>query len=55
MRIDFPGLEAFVAIAERGSFNRAAVHLNLSQTALSHRMRKLEDDLGVRLLMRTTR
>lgn len=55
VRIDFPGLEAFVAIAERGSFNRAAVHLNLSQTALSHRMRKLEDDLGVRLLMRTTR
>jgi DNA-binding transcriptional LysR family regulator len=55
MRIDFPGLEAFVAIAERGSFNRAAAHLNLSQTALSHRMKKLEDDLGVRLLMRTTR
>lgn len=55
MRIDFPGLEAFVAIAERGSFSRAAAHLNLSQTALSHRMKKLEDDLGVRLLMRTTR
>jgi DNA-binding transcriptional LysR family regulator len=55
LRIDFPGLEAFVAIAERGSFNRAAVHLNLSQTALSHRMKKLEDDLGVKLLTRTTR
>ncbi|WP_170181899.1 LysR family transcriptional regulator [Phreatobacter stygius] len=55
MRIDFLGLEAFVAIAERGSFNRAAAHLNLSQTALSHRMKKLEDDLGVRLLTRTTR
>lgn len=55
MRIDFLGLEAFLAIAERGSFLRAAAHLNLSQTALSHRMRKLEDDLGVRLLVRTTR
>ncbi len=55
MRIDFLGLHAFVAIAERGSFQQAAAHLNLSQTALSHRMRKLEDDLGVRLLSRTTR
>ena len=44
-----------VSIAERGSFHRAAAHLNLSQTALSHRMKKLEDDLGVRLLTRTTR
>lgn len=55
MRIDFLGLHAFLAIAERGSFQQAAAHLNLSQTALSHRMRKLEDDLGVRLLARTTR
>lgn len=55
MRIDFLGLQAFLAIAERGSFLRAAAHLNLSQTALSHRMKKLEDDLGVRLLIRTTR
>ncbi len=55
MRIDFLGLQAFLAIAERGSFLRAAAHLNLSQTALSHRLRKLEDDLGVRLLIRTTR
>src|SRR5215210_7838365 len=55
MRIDFLGLHAFLAIAERGSFQLAAAHLNLSQTALSHRMRKLEYDLGVRLLSRTTR
>lgn len=55
MRIDFPGLQAFLSIAERGSFSRAAVHLNLSQTALSHRIRKLEDDLGFQLLTRTTR
>ena len=55
MRIDFLGIEAFLSIAERGSFHRAATHLNLSQTALSHRMRKLEDDLGVELFTRTTR
>lgn len=55
MRVDFLGLEAFLSIADRGSFHRAAAHLNLSQTALSHRIRKLEDDLGLKLLARTTR
>lgn len=55
MRIDFPGLQAFLSIAERGSFSRAAAQLNLSQTALSHRIRKLEEDLGFQLLTRTTR
>jgi DNA-binding transcriptional LysR family regulator len=55
MRIDFLGLQAFLSIAELGSFQRAAAYLNLSQTALSHRMRKLEEDLGLRLLTRTTR
>ncbi len=55
MRIDFLGLQGFLSIAERGSFQRAAAHLNLSQTALSHRLKKLEDDLGVQLLVRTTR
>jgi DNA-binding transcriptional LysR family regulator len=55
MRIDFLGIEAFLGIAERGSFQRAATDLNLSQTALSHRLRKLEADLGVKLFARTTR
>lgn len=55
MRIDFLGLEAFLSIADHGSFHKAAANLNLSQTALSHRMRKLEDDLGIKLLTRTTR
>jgi DNA-binding transcriptional LysR family regulator len=55
MRLDLPGIQAFLAIAERGSFHAAAAHLNLSQTALSHRIRKLEELLGVRLLARTTR
>lgn len=55
MRIDFLGIQAFLSIAERGSFLRAADHLHLSQTAISHRIRKLEQELGVRLLARTTR
>ncbi|MGW9331195.1 LysR substrate-binding domain-containing protein [Bosea sp. NPDC055594] len=55
MRIDVLGLQAFVSIAERGSFHAAASHLNLSQTALSHRIRKLEEGLGIQLLQRTTR
>ena len=55
MRIDFLGLEAFLSIAERGSFHGAADRLNLSQAALSHRMRRLEDDLGVKLFTRSTR
>ncbi|MBN9671513.1 LysR family transcriptional regulator [Roseibium aggregatum] len=55
MRTDYLGLEAFVAVAELGSFGKAASYLNLSQTALSHRIRKLEADLGVQLIVRTTR
>jgi DNA-binding transcriptional LysR family regulator len=55
MRIDFLGLQAFLSIAERGSFQRAAAHLNLSQTAISHRMRKLEEEVGLKLFARTTR
>jgi DNA-binding transcriptional LysR family regulator len=55
MHLDFFGLQAFVAIAERGSFRAAAAHLNLTQTALSHRIRKFEEGTGVQLLSRTTR
>lgn len=55
MRIDYLGLEAFVAIADHGSFLRAAETLSLSKTALSHRLRKLEEDLGTPLLIRSSR
>ncbi|MDX3807421.1 LysR family transcriptional regulator [Bosea thiooxidans] len=55
MRADFLGLQAFISIADRGSFRAAASHLNLSQTALSHRIRKLEESLGTPLFLRTTR
>lgn len=55
MRVDYLGLEDFVAVAEMGSFSRAARRLNLSQTALSHRIKKVEADLGIQLLTRTSR
>jgi DNA-binding transcriptional LysR family regulator len=48
-------MSAFVAIAERASFVKAAAHLNVSRSALSETLRTLEDKLGVRLLNRTTR
>src|SRR5205823_1474949 len=48
-------LQAFVAVARERSFTKAAARLGVSQSALSHTMRALEERLGVRLLSRTTR
>jgi DNA-binding transcriptional LysR family regulator len=48
-------LVAFVAVARERSFTRAAAKLGVSQSALSHTIRELEERLGVRLLTRTTR
>ena len=57
MRInyDLHDLQAFVAVAERASFRQAATDLFLSQSALSRRIEKLEQGLGVKLFERTTR
>lgn len=55
MRLDLLGLEAFIAVADRGSFGKAALHVGITQTALSHRLKKFEEQLGTRLLARTTR
>ena len=48
-------LRYFVAVAERGSVSQAALDLNLSQSALSEALRKLEVELGVELLERSSR
>jgi DNA-binding transcriptional LysR family regulator len=48
-------LVAFMAVARERSFTGAAAKLNVSQSALSHTIRELEERLGVRLLTRTTR
>src|SRR4051794_41054465 len=48
-------LQAFVAVARERSFTHAAAKVGVSQSALSHTIRELEERLGVRLLTRTTR
>jgi DNA-binding transcriptional LysR family regulator len=48
-------MSAFVAIAERGSFAKAAAHLGVSRSSLSESLRAMEERLGVRLINRTTR
>ena len=55
MKIDMLGVQAFVAIADQGGFQRAAGTLNITQTALSRRLQTLESFLGVKLVERTTR
>src|SRR3954452_3565222 len=52
---DLNVLSAFVAIAEERSFTKAARRLGVSQSALSHAIRGLEEEIEVRLLARTTR
>src|SRR5438067_3062744 len=48
-------LLAFLAVTKEASFTRAAAKLGVSQSALSHTIRGLEERLGLRLLTRTTR
>lgn len=54
-RRDIVDLQAFLAVARERSFTRAAAQLGVSQSALSHTLRGLEQRLGLRLLTRTTR
>ena len=54
-KLGFAEMNAFVAIAERSSFAKAASHLGISRSTLSETIRGLEKKLGVRLLNRTTR
>jgi DNA-binding transcriptional LysR family regulator len=47
-------LRSFLTVIEEGSLHRAAARLNISQSALSRQMQALEDELGGRLLERST-
>ncbi|MER8532657.1 LysR family transcriptional regulator [Mesorhizobium sp. M1005] len=52
---DFNDLLWFLAVAEEKSFTRAAAKLGMTQSTLSHTIKRLETRMGIRLLMRTTR
>lgn len=54
-RENIADLLAFIAVARERSFTRAAAKLGVSQSALSHTLRRLEKRLGLRLLTRSTR
>lgn len=48
-------LQVFNAIVEQGSFSKASERLSLTQSAVSHRLKQLEEITGVVLIHRTTR
>lgn len=52
---EFAEMTAFVAVAERRSFAKAADHLGIGRSTLSQNLRALEERLGTRLFNRTTR
>ncbi len=52
---DLNDIAVFVAVVDAGSFTRAAERLNISRPVVSKYVSRLEDQLGVRLLNRTTR
>ncbi|HCE95100.1 MAG: LysR family transcriptional regulator [Burkholderiales bacterium GWA2_64_37] len=53
--LDLDAVEAFVRIAELGSFTRAAEAMGTAQAAMSMKLKRLEDRLGCRLIERTPR
>ena len=55
VNFDLADLRAFLSVVDLGSFRAAADNLHLSQSAVSRRVDKLEEALGVELFVRTTR
>ncbi|ARP67533.1 LysR family transcriptional regulator [Mesorhizobium sp. WSM1497] len=54
-KTDLNQLTWFQAVAEERSFTKAAAKLGVAQSTLSHRIKQLEAQMGIRLLTRTTR
>lgn len=52
---DFNDLMWFKAVADEHSFTRAAARIGVAQSTLSHTIKRLETNMGIRLLTRTTR
>ena len=55
MNYSLKQLKVFVTVAQEKSFSRAGERIGLSQSAVSHSVKELENHTGVRLLDRTTR
>lgn len=53
--MEFKQLEAFVAVVDYGSFSEAARRLYLTQPTISAHIRSLEDELHMKLIIRTTK
>jgi len=53
--MDIDALKSFLAFVDTGSFTRAAKQINRTQSAFSAQMRKLEDELNIRLFVKDGR
>ena len=53
--LDLTALRSFTAVADAGGVTRAAALLNLTQSAVSMQLKRLEESLGLSLLDRTSR
>lgn len=53
--MDFKQLKSFAAVVEHKSFSKAADRLHMAQPTISTHVRQLEEELGIRLILRTTK